>query len=281
MREEERKYEVGPLFALPELSGAAPEGGRITEQPPLTLRATYYDTDDLRLARGGASLRHRSGESGPPWTVKLPSGEANIRQEIAVPGSADRIPRELVSLVTAYTRGAPLASISTLQTIRHRYLVTDAAGTALAELVDDTVTVLDGETVRSRFRELEVERRAGPRSVLDRVEQVLLAAGAVRPTAFTPKIVRALGPRASEPPELPPPQPLGTAPTAADVLVEALRTETGRLLAHDPAVRLAPDDPDGLEQLRTACRRLRTDLRGFAPLFQEPAADPGPVPEAG
>ncbi|MGH3716300.1 MAG: inorganic triphosphatase, partial [Micromonosporaceae bacterium] len=266
MREEERKYEVGPLFALPDLRAATPRGGRITEQPPLTLRATYYDTGDLRLARHGASLRHRRGETGPPWTVKLPTGETNIRDEITARGLASRIPEQLVSLVTAYTRGAPLAPVTTLRTIRRTYLVADAAGTVLAELVDDTVAVLEGRRVVSRFRELEVERKAGGRDVLDRIERVLVGSGATA-GGFTPKSVRALGPLAAEPPDLPAPQPLGKAPAVADVLLEELRTETGRLLAYDPAVRLSPTDPAALDAYRAACRRLRTDLHGFGPLF--------------
>ena len=36
--------------------------------------AVYYDTADLRLARWGVSLRHRTGD-GTGWTVKLPEGE--------------------------------------------------------------------------------------------------------------------------------------------------------------------------------------------------------------
>jgi len=72
MLEEERKYEVSPRFALPDLTSALPTGGRVVSQPPVSLRATYYDTADLRLARSGASLRFRRGDS-EPWTVKLPT----------------------------------------------------------------------------------------------------------------------------------------------------------------------------------------------------------------
>jgi inorganic triphosphatase YgiF len=40
------------------------------------LDAIYYDTGDLDLARWGITLRHRSGEVGPPWTLKLTQGKA-------------------------------------------------------------------------------------------------------------------------------------------------------------------------------------------------------------
>jgi len=48
---------------------------------PRRLSATHYDTDDLRLARWGASLRRRTGEG---WTVKLPvqaAGQLLAREE--------------------------------------------------------------------------------------------------------------------------------------------------------------------------------------------------------
>ena len=81
MVEEERKYDVGPDFAVPDLSGAVPAGGRVVPLPPVTLTATYYDTEDLRLARSGASLRYRRGDA-EPWTVKLPTGSVGVRHEI-------------------------------------------------------------------------------------------------------------------------------------------------------------------------------------------------------
>ena len=40
--------------------------------PAQTLRAVYYDSPDLRLARDGITLRHRSGDGPARWTLKLP-----------------------------------------------------------------------------------------------------------------------------------------------------------------------------------------------------------------
>jgi hypothetical protein len=65
--------------------------------PPQRLSATYFDTDDLWLARWGASLRRRSGEG---WTVKLPV-------------AAD-------DLVRAYIRTAPLRPQARLRIVRWR-----------------------------------------------------------------------------------------------------------------------------------------------------------------
>ncbi|MBA3490397.1 MAG: hypothetical protein H0T78_12820 [Longispora sp.] len=69
----------------------------------------------------------------------------------------------------------------------------------------------------ARFREVEVERRAGGRELLDRVAAVLSAAGAVE-GEFTPKHVRALGSRAALLPDLvPAPHTLPKKATVAEV----------------------------------------------------------------
>src|SRR2546423_1200730 len=65
MLEEERKYAVDARFAVPDLSGCVPDGGEVVALAPVTLRATYYDTADRRLARAGVSLRYRRGGAAP------------------------------------------------------------------------------------------------------------------------------------------------------------------------------------------------------------------------
>ncbi len=56
MREREAKLTVAPEVTLADLAAA---GGGVEARPlPVRrLRATYYDTADLRLARWGCSLR--------------------------------------------------------------------------------------------------------------------------------------------------------------------------------------------------------------------------------
>src|SRR5262245_15529578 len=143
MLEEERKYEVDPGFAVPDLNGCLPDGGEVVVVPPAPLRATYYDTADRRLARAGASLRYRKGDA-LPWTVKLPTAVAGVRREVARAGQPSTIPAELVALVTAYTRGSALEPAAVLRTTRRVYELRDGDGRLLAELDDDTVAVLDG-----------------------------------------------------------------------------------------------------------------------------------------
>jgi CHAD domain-containing protein len=55
-------------------------------------------------------------------------------------------------------------------------------------------------------------------------------------------------------------------PTTADAVRRAIAASVHRLVRHDPAVRLG-EDPEGVHQARVATRRLRSDLRTFAPLL--------------
>jgi CHAD domain-containing protein len=270
MLEEERKYEVDPRFALPELSGCLPAGGRVLERPPVTLTATYYDTPDLRLARAGVSLRFRRGDA-EPWTVKLPSSVPGTRHEISRSGPPGTIPRELAELVTGYARGAPLTPVTVLRTVRRAHELRDGGDGLLAELADDTVSIMDGRKIRGRFREIEVERVGGGRKLLDKVEVRLREAGAVVGD-FTPKHVRALGDAATQPPDALTPTPLRRKPAAGEVVTAAVRGGVARILAHDPLVRLREtvgNNDTAVHQMRVGCRRLRSDLRTFAALVDQ------------
>jgi len=286
--EEERKFDVDPSFALPELAGCLPPGGQVVTREPVELTATYHDTADLRLARAGASLRFRDGDQ-PPWTVKLPTGVPGIRHEVSRPPAPDAPatpdgppPAELVALVTAVSRGAPLAPVVAIRSHRRRYELRDPDGTVLAELADDRVSVLDPGLPPTGFRELEVERVADGGDLLDRVSALLTGAGAVS-GRFTPKHVRALSQlpglaaAVAAPPDLPAPEPLEHQPRSGDVVTQAVRRSVARILAHDPLIRLRVDLPGGdtpVHQLRVGLRRLRSDLRTFETLVDQRWARP-------
>ena len=79
-----------------------------------------------------------------------------------------------------------------LATDRTVHVLCDAAGAPVAELADDRVRarrLSDGSGLR--WREWEVELLGDDRAVLDRVEAVLLAAGA-RPSSAGSKVGRVL-----------------------------------------------------------------------------------------
>ena len=70
--EREIKLALPGRFTMPALAldGDALE---VAAMPDQQLRATYYDTADLRMARNGVTLRYRTGEAETPrWTLKLP-----------------------------------------------------------------------------------------------------------------------------------------------------------------------------------------------------------------
>ena len=73
VRETERKYEAADGVELPGLGGAG-RGGGLVGPDEQTLEAVYYDTEDLRLARAGMTLRRRRGGDDAGWHLKLPVG---------------------------------------------------------------------------------------------------------------------------------------------------------------------------------------------------------------
>jgi CHAD domain-containing protein len=136
----------------------------------------------------------------------------------------------------------------------------------LLEVVDDTVSVQEGRRVVSRFREIEVEVKGElPPLALSTVTSLLAAAGAV-PGDQLPKVVRALGPRAVAPPELPRAGKVLASDPASELVAASLRTGTRRLLLADIGVRRREED--AVHQMRVACRRMRGDLKTFRSLIE-------------
>ncbi|MGZ4589903.1 MAG: CYTH and CHAD domain-containing protein [Actinomycetes bacterium] len=264
MLEVEDKFRVHPGFVLPDLVGAA---ASVRAPRACRLVSVYHDTEDLRLARSGITLRHRSGEGKASWQLKLPvaDGRLGTRDEIDAPGEPDEVPAALLALVVARLRRAELAPRATLVTDRTTYDLLGADDQLLAELVDDHVEAHDGDRPVARFREIEVEDRGGGSRVLDDVGARLRGAGAVQ-GEFQPKVVRALGESASAPPDPPLPQPVSRRDPARVLVAAALRQHVHHLLDNDVVVRGRLDD-DGVHQMRVAARRLRSVLLDFASLL--------------
>ena len=268
-REVERKLRVPGDFTIPPLAEAVPSLASAELEAPFTMRNTYFDTADLRLFRWGVTLRRRQGGPDEGWHMKLPveGADGTTRDEVRLPVEGDAVPREFQALVTALVRGAPLGPIATLRAERRPQLLRDQSGTIVAELVDDTVTVLDGEREVTTFREIEVEAVTDPgadvdMSVLDEVVGTLIGLGA-EPGGLS-KAAAALGPRTLAPPDVPEP----TWPSAADAAGDAVRaylaTHVRRFLLQD--VRVRRGLPDSVHQLRVAARRLRSGLQSYRAL---------------
>jgi CHAD domain-containing protein len=243
------------------------------------METVYYDTPDLRLARWGVSLRHRRGEG---WTLKLPptpapglpSGNLLEREEMVFQGGAKKPPAGALAIVRAYVRKAELVPVAHLSTLRRRVRLVDGSGARLAEVVDDEVSVRDGRRVAARFREIEVEVSSpenGSSGIAETLVARLRGAGAGAPDP-TPKHIRALGPRAMEPPEVAP-QPIQADSPARDVIKYVLAESIASLLKHDPIVRTS-GDPEAVHQARVATRKLRSHLRTFGPLLDPEWTEP-------
>jgi CHAD domain-containing protein len=265
MLEVELKLAVKGSFAPslePERVGVA----GVEELSPLDLRATYFDTPDLRLARLGITLRHRTGEANKPaWTLKLPEEtDSSSRDEIEFDGPGNVIPDGAEELIAAFVRNSALTPVARLRTRRRRWSLRDHDGTELAELVDDRVSVLQRGRVVERFRELEIEARQADREVLERIARVLTENGASA-APQVPKLVRALGTRATAPPEVVAPESVSPKEPAGAAVRAAIARGLERIMLNDPRARLGEVEP--LHQMRVGARRLRSDLRTFKPLL--------------
>jgi len=286
MLEREVKLGAGPAFHLPDLAGVI-EGVAIGPSETIRLDTVYFDTADLRLARWGVSLRHRAGEG---WTLKLappptaPGKPSAVleRDELTFEGGAKKPPEAALEVVRAYVRKAELVPVARLSTVRRRVRLVDPTGVRVAEVVDDEVSVRDGRRVAARFREIEVEVPAGRAQgalpaddaadgVITSLVTRLRGAGAGAPDP-TPKHIRALGPRAIEPPEVAAEPLLPNAP-ARDVIRNSIAESVAALLHNDPLVRTGRD-PEAVHQARVATRKLRSHLRTFGPLLDVEWTEP-------
>jgi CHAD domain-containing protein len=245
----EREIKLTPKkgFSLPELGGT-----RLAER---RFVSTYHDTPDYVLARHGVTFRHRVEDGAGVWQLKLPKGAARVELEVAGPPA--RPPDSMLRLLVAYLRERDVGPIARLRTRREGFRIDGA------EVVSDSVAVLQGQRVVGRFHEIEVELIDGDEDVLRRLEEALRAAGAETPSGdLLPKLHQVLN--------LPAPGAVlrpkrGTRPAAA--LGIMLAEQRRRLLLFDPGTRLGSDSED-LHQLRVATRRLRAFLRCGRPLVE-------------
>jgi CHAD domain-containing protein len=252
--ETERKYDVPADFVLPSLAGAAgvsESGAAETHE----LDATYFDTEDLRLARNKRTLRRRTGGSDAGWHLKTPA-EGSSRTEHRVPlTEGDDVPAELTSVVRTIVRTRPLRPVARLRTHRVETPLRDADGRVLALIAQDQV---GAETDRGeqRWQEVEVELVDGGPEVLDAVEGLLKAAGAL-PAAGPSKLARALGDRLAE--------PRSRRRKKINPVLRYAREQREAIEEQDGPVRAG--DPDGIHRMRVATRRLRSTLKTFKASF--------------
>ncbi|WP_052961237.1 MULTISPECIES: CYTH domain-containing protein [unclassified Leucobacter] len=188
----ERKYEMIGASALPGADVWAATGLRAGEPRRVELHASYFDTEDRALATARLAMRRRAGGADEGWHLKerTPGGVHELHWPLS-----DELPEglraELRSRIgDAADRVVPAA---TLETVRVTVRLAESGADAV-ELADDTVLATDHRAGVSRlWREWEAELVGGADpAVLDRVEPLLAAAGAV-PSPSEAKIARATG----------------------------------------------------------------------------------------
>jgi CHAD domain-containing protein len=293
--EVERKFEADETFSLPDLTGVG-QVAAVDGPEEQALEATYYDTSDLRLLRSRVTLRRRTGGADAGWHVKLP-GAAGARRELHQPlGRAARTaPHAVVAPVLGLLGTAAAVPVATIATRRLVHRLLDEGGRVLAEVADDTVVgtalaVEPGEPATvTTWREIEVELVDGDEALLEAVAERLTAAGA-RPSAVPSKLGRVLGGR------LPAPAVADSEParaetggkggkgkksrkkaeaaprTAGEVVLGAVAGQLQALRDADLAVRTG--QPEGVHDLRVACRRLRSIFAAFRPVLDREHTDP-------
>lgn len=267
---------VHALFRMPELVGVVPGLAgttlstgicRVERHPTEESRATYHDTEDLALIRWGVALRRRQGGDDEGWHLSLPveGAEEGTLDELRLPldaGDVGDVPSAMADVLTALARRRPIVPVATLHTSRTPHLLFDEADIAVAELVDDVVSIMDGDVVAGRFRQLRIDALGDDPSVVEPIIELLAAHGAM-PGAQT-KALSALGPAAWADPDIPEPDPVTPDDSAGDAVHAHLVTHARRFLMQD--VRVRRDLPDSVHQMRVAARRLRSGLRVYSPL---------------
>ena len=132
---------------------------------------------------------------------------SSSRHELEFDEPVGPVPVVVRRAVKAYTRSQTLGPVVRLQTERTQFVV-ELDGQPLAKVCDDTVVADGASEPISVFREIEVElidsdaQSAVNVSVIAAIIARLRAAGCRDDEAPVPKVIRALGPRAFDPPDV-------------------------------------------------------------------------------
>ena len=235
---------------------------------PTELVAVYFDTDDLALVRHGVTLRRRVGGTDSGWHLKKPVGP-DTREETRWPlgRTARTVPEPLREAVATLTEGRDLTPVARVATDRVEHELISPDGSRVAVICDDDVRAVRclAPGLRQHWREWEVElAEGGEEDLLDRIEEVLLAAGA-RPSDTPSKLARTLAivtthPRTAAAVSDARPSRWSAREALAAYLVDQMAV----LRQHDEELR-----GETVHRLRIAARRARAALATYRPLFED------------
>jgi CHAD domain-containing protein len=277
-------WQLPPLTELMTGTGLLPDPAisPVVEGEPLRQRlaATYFDTDDLRLASAGLTLRRRTGGDDAGWQLQVPAG-ADARSGVRLPlgRGARTVPVGLERMVWAQSLGAALRPVAEIVTDRTVCRLVDVTGHVVAEVADDRVTghrllPTDGPgdaaaaAVSWREVEVEVELGDGDDDVRSAVDARLRDRG-LSPAPDAPELARVPELQSGEAARAGEGRGLTVRSPAGDAVLAHLREQVQQVRRQDLPVRL--DAPDAVHKMRVATRRLRSALTTFEPLFDADA----------
>jgi len=209
--------------------------------------ATYWDTTNATLLRWGITMRIRSGGGDDGWHLKIPvsSSEtdtgASVRTELHRDASSATPPVEFLELLSTILQGAEVVPVARVETQRKPRLLSDARGASI-ELVDDLVTLSQGDKIIDTFREIEIELRSDaalPEALV--IGEILLNAGAQ--TSSVSKAASAFGPAAQKQPDIPRlPRP-GKGDLPCDLIRWALARQVRSIFQAELTSRITNETP--------------------------------------
>jgi CHAD domain-containing protein len=246
------KFDVDDRFTLPKLEDIVGNGA--VQHDTIDSTNDYYDTSDHDLRAQGVLLQRRDGDGETGWQLAVPDDGGRTELHWI---HSDSPPDEVTTLLTGLTLGKEVASVAKIHTVRERYRISaPQRGEPCIEVDDDDVRASIGEDLLA-WREVKVDSVAGARTLTKRLTKRLRAAGA-RPSRYPSKLAHAV-----------PAKPAASSSTRANrALTDYLNAQLDQVAAGDIGLRRGKDP---IHDTRVAIRRLRSTLRVFRKVLDQPA----------
>ena len=228
-----------------------------------TIDVTLLDAPDHRLIRSGVLLAHRVLDGRGEWFLTAPDWQPLLpKDRIELMGHSD-LPEELADLIRPLRRRAPLGPVAAMSCDRREFALRDEAGSTLALLRDDKVTVRRGGLTTARYREVMITP-VGPGLDEDQVawlDRALTGVGSTLVPRF-PRLVSRLGAPATGPTDIPELVDLDRDGSFKKFFGQLVGHRLRQLVEADLAVR--GGDLQAAEVLADQARRMATELEGLA-----------------
>lgn len=263
MREIELKFAVPADRAEAIWRAIAPNSGE-----GKTLRSTYFDTAERRLAGADFGLRIRDDGAQKIQTLKGPDPQGFTRAEYEAPVEGPGIDLAALAATPAagLLEGAELAPLFSVEVTRRKQVMT--RGGAEIEVCLDTGWV-EGGGVREPINEIELELKSGPARALFGLARSLQRHDRPMVLAFETKAGRGLrlvDGVAARAPVVDPSMDAASAFTAIGQAALAQIAAAGAALEQEIT-------PEGVHQLRVGLRRLRSARSAFKPMLLDKGSE--------